>query len=427
MPIVFKFGGASIKDAASFENVARIVQTYASDAPVLVVSALGKTTNALETVVQAYMAGDTSLAFERLQAVREQHESIVNQLFIEQEARDLISLLNDFFIDAEWVLETEIRPDYDYVYDQIVSLGELLSTQILTNLLLLRYHLPALWLDARDCVRTDNTFRDAQVDWVQTKAQIQAQIARVPAGHIAITQGFIGSTDENFTTTLGREGSDYTAAIFAYCLDAERLVIWKDVAGILSTDPNLYPEKAVLLPRLSYAEAIEMTFFGAKVIHPNTLRPLQNKGIALNVRSFLSPEAAGTLISADTPKEELYPPVIVVKERQALLRLRSLAFDFIDERRFSELFALLAESRLKVNMIQNTALAFSLVVDDKPTRIAHFLERIATQYSAECRHNLRLLTLRHAGEALARELIGNAPAYLYEHWGQHTQLLIDEV
>lgn len=426
MPIVFKFGGASIKDAASFENVARIVANYASESPVLVVSALGKTTNALETVVQAYMEGNTQAAFERLASVRAQHETIVHQLFSDTDADDLLATLGDFFVDAEWVLETEVRGEYDYVYDQIVSLGELLSTQILAHLLTQRFQLPAVWLDARDCVRTDNTYRDAQVDWQTTERQIRSAMVRIGAGKITLTQGFIGSTDENFTTTLGREGSDYTAAIFAYCLDAERLVIWKDVAGILTTDPNLYPQRAVLLPRLSYAEAIEMTFFGAKVIHPNTLRPLQNKGIALNVRSFLKPTEAGTVISADVPTDEPYPPVIVVKERQALLRLRSRAFEFIDERRFSELFALLAQARIKVNMIQNTALAFSLVVDDKPARIEQFAQSISAQFSAEIRHNLRLLTLRHAPSSLQGELVGDRATYLYEHWGQHTQLLVDE-
>jgi aspartate kinase len=431
---IFKFGGASIKDAPSFQNVGRIVAenyTQAFDQPenrlVLIVSALGKTTNALERVVNAYFAAqegsENTAAFELLAEVRANHEAIIGQLF--PNGNDLLSQeINDLLIDIEWIIEEEIRPAYDYVYDQVVSVGELLSTKILAAVLQAQFDLPAHWLDARDMIRTDNNFREANVDWTSSQAAISQQINALPAKAIALSQGFIGSTDDNFSTTLGREGSDYTAAIFAYCLDAKSLTIWKDVAGVLTADPNVFGTHAQLLPKISYQEAIEMTYYGAQVIHPNTLRPLQNKQIPLYVKSFLQPENAGTTVAAlaDAPKN--YPPIIVVKKNQALLNISSLSFHFIDEARFAQLFSQLAQCRIKTNMIQNTALAFSIVVDYQEDRIAKFIALSQNLYKIELKDNLKLITLRYASPALEQEFSAQGQLYLSERIGQNTQLLM---
>lgn len=432
---IFKFGGASIKDASSFQNVGRIVAAHYTQAfdqsenrLVLIVSALGKTTNALERVVNAYFAAEegseNTAAFELLAEVRANHEAIIGQLF--PNGNDLLSQeINDLLIDIEWIIEEEIRPAYDYVYDQVVSVGELLSTKILAAVLQAQFNLPAHWLDARDMIRTDNNFREANVDWPTTQAAISQQINALPAKAIALSQGFIGSTDDNFSTTLGREGSDYTAAIFAYCLDAESLTIWKDVAGVLTADPNVFGNHAQLLPIISYQEAIEMTYYGAQVIHPNTLRPLQNKQIPLYVKSFLQPENAGTTVAAlaDAPKN--YPPIIVVKKNQALLNISSLSFHFIDEARFAQLFSQLAQCRIKTNMIQNTALAFSIVVDYQEDRIANFVALSQNLYKIELKDKLKLITLRYASPALAQEFSAQGQLYLSEQIGQNTQLLME--
>lgn len=427
MTKIFKFGGASIKDAAGFRNVASIISQYKSENLILVVSALGKTTNALELVINAYMGGNTADAFEKLELVKESHYNIISELFpkgnsiLEQE-------INDLFVDIEWIIEEPMRLEFDYTYDQIVSVGELLSTKILAAVLQDAYAIPNFWLDARDCIRTDNTYRDAKVQWQETATLIRQQVAQLhKQKNIIITQGFIGNTDENFTTTLGREGSDYTAAIFAYCLDAESLTIWKDVAGVLTADPKLLPEHATLLKELSYQEAIEMTYYGAKVIHPNTLRPLENKQIPLYVKSFIHPEAQGTKIfgKGDKALDNIYPPIIVVKENQALLNIRTKDLHFLDEIRLANLFGILAATRIKINMIQNTALAFSLAIDYHENRLAQFIEQAQANYEIEVIPNLKLLTLRYAPEALQNAFTQDKEIYLYEHIGMHHQLLMN--
>jgi aspartate kinase len=391
---------------------------------------LGKTTNALERVVNAYFAAESgenasenTAAFELLAEVRASHEAIIEQLFPDGNAL-LSQEINDLLIDAEWVIEEKNHPAYDYVYDQVVSVGELLSTKILAAVLQSQFNLPVHWLDARDMIRTDNNFREGQVEWATTAAAISQQINALPAKAIALSQGFIGSTDDNFTTTLGREGSDYTAAIFAYCLDAQSLTIWKDVAGVLTADPNVFANHAQLLPKISYQEAIEMTYYGAQVIHPNTLRPLQNKQIPLLVKSFLQPENAGTQVTALADAPQIYPPIIVVKKQQALLNISSLSFHFIDEARFAQLFSQLALCRIKTNMIQNTALAFSIVVDYQADRIAKFVALNESLYKIEVKTDLKLITLRYASPALEQEFSAQGQLYLSERIGQNTQLLI---
>ncbi|MCC6463495.1 MAG: aspartate kinase [Saprospiraceae bacterium] len=389
---VFKFGGASLKDAAGVKNVASILQRYASDSLVVVVSAMGKSTNALEAVVAAH-AKQTGEAPALYQALKEHHYAIMRELF--EPGDDVFNIVNDTFVEGDWVLEEKPAEDYDYMYDQIVCVGELVSSKI-TAAYLNKIGLRTHWLDARDVVATDNTYREGWVIWDKTKANTQKNVAPLLAKRgFVLTQGFIGATSENFTTTLGREGSDYSAAIFSYCLDAESMSIWKDVPGVLNADPRLF-ENVVKLDRLSYKEAIEMTYYGAQVIHPKTIKPLQNKNIPLFVKSFLDPAAPGTEISSDT--EEAYPPIIVVEKNQALLHISTNDYSFVAEQHMARLFAKLAELRLFVNMMQNTAISFTICVPNVPERLVKFVKDVSDEFRVKQENDLELITIRHYNE-----------------------------
>jgi aspartate kinase len=419
---IFKFGGASIKTAQAIQNVANILQSYLAERPVLVVSALGKTTNALEAILHAYLASDIDQAQTLLEALRAQHLQIVAELFPEGNAI-LCDELNDLFVDIEWAADAAHEQPYAYSYDQIVSVGELLSTKILAAYLN-KMQIPTHWLDARDCIRTDNTYRDANIDWKITQQQIISKIVPLQAQKMVLTQGFIGSTSENFSTTLGREGSDYTASILAYCLDAENMTVWKDVAGVFSGDPSLF-EDMVRLETLSYEEAIEMTYYGASVIHPKTIKPLQNKQIPLYVRSFLNPSQVGTTIC--NPKTALtYPPIIVVKKNQSLLKLSSRGFYFVDEAQFAQLFQTFANLRIKVNMTQNTALGFSVCVNTEPEKLAAFQQLVEKDYKVELIHELKIITFRHATDIFLQKFEKFAPVLLEERMNETIQWVVSE-
>jgi len=389
---VFKFGGASIKDAASVKNVASILQQYQDQSLVIVVSAMGKTTNALEAVVAAH-AKQTGEAQTLYDAFKEQHYAIMRELF---EANDeVFTTVNDTFVEGDWVLEEKPSENYDYMYDQIVCMGELVSSKIVTAYLN-KIGLKTQWLDARDVVSTDNTYREGWVNWDKTKANA-LKIAKpmLDKGGFVLTQGFIGSTSENFTTTLGREGSDYSAAIFSHCLDATAMTIWKDVPGVLNADPRMF-DNTIKLDRLSYREAIEMTYYGAQVIHPKTIKPLQNKNIPFFVKSFLDPKAPGTEISSDT--EENYPPIVVVEKNQALLHISTLDYSFVAEHHMARLFAKAADLRIFVNMMQNTAVSFTICVTNVPDRIEKFSKDVSDEFKVKTEQGLELITIRHYTE-----------------------------
>lgn len=386
---VFKFGGASLKDAAGVQNVASILQRYSQEKIVVVVSAMGKTTNALEEVVAAYMkqTGDAQTLYD---AFKERHYAIVRDLFEPND--EVFTVLNDTFVEGEWILEEKPADNYDYVYDQIVCMGELVSSKIVAAYLN-KIGLKTTWLDARDVVATDNTYREGWVIWEKTQANAQKMVLpMLEQGNFVLTQGFIGSTSENFTTTLGREGSDYSAAIFSFCLNADSMSIWKDVAGVLNADPRLF-ENTIKLDRLSYREAIEMTYYGASVIHPKTIKPLQNKNIPLFVKSFLDPEAAGTEISSDM--EETYPPIIVVEKNQALLHISTLDYSFVAEHHMARLFAKAADLRIFVNMMQNTAISFTICVSNVPERVEKFIKAVSDEFKVKTQEGLELITIRH--------------------------------
>lgn len=386
---VFKFGGASLKDAAGVQNVASILQQFSQEQLVIVVSAMGKTTNALEEVVAAYVK-QTGQAQELYEAFKDKHYAIMRDLF--EPADEVFTVINDTFVEGEWMLEEKPSDNYDYIYDQIVCMGELVSSKIVAAYLN-KVNLKTTWLDARDVVATDNTYREGWVIWEKTQANAQKIVPPLfEQGNFVITQGFIGSTSENFTTTLGREGSDYSASIFSFCLNAESMSIWKDVAGVLNADPRLF-ENTIKLDRLSYREAIEMTYYGASVIHPKTIKPLQNKNIPLYVKSFLNPEAAGTEISSDL--EEVYPPIIVVEKNQALLHISTLDYSFVAEHHMARLFAKAADLRIFVNMMQNTAISFTICVTNVPDRVEKFIKAVSDEFKVKTEEGLELITIRH--------------------------------
>jgi aspartate kinase len=396
---VFKFGGSSLKDAAAVEHVANILKQYKEERLVIVVSAMGKTTNALEEVVAAH-ANQDGKAFELLSAIKQQHYQTIEALMGEQSQEAMVAV-NDAFVEVEWVLEEEPHENYDYMYDQIVSIGEIVSSKIV-GAYLNHIGLATTWLDARDVVLTDNIFREGWVQWTETQERANKSVKPLlDQEGFVITQGFIGSTSENFTTTLGREGSDYTAAIFSFCLDAEDMTIWKDVPGVLTADPRVF-ENVTKLDRLSYREAIEMTYYGAKVIHPKTIKPLQNKSIPLIVKSFIDPSGEGTYISDDV--EDNYPPMVAIEGDQALLQISTRDFSFVAEHHIRELFNIIADLRIQVNMMQNSAISFSLCVNDIDDKADRFAERIQKEYKVMIDRGLELITVRHHQPAILENL-----------------------
>ncbi len=386
---VFKFGGSSLRDAENVKNVASILKRYANEKIFIVVSAMGKTTNALEMVVEAH-ANQTGKAFELLEEVKRSHYQLAAELFPEN--HDVFNTINDSFVEIEWVIEEEPHENYDYSYDQIVSVGELVSSRIV-HAYLNEVDLPTQWLDARDVILTDDIFREGWVQWKETQQRAD-QVAKpmLEKEGFIITQGFIGSTTENFTTTLGREGSDYTAAIFSFCLDAVDMSIWKDVPGVLTADPRIF-DNVVKLDRLSYKEAIEMTYYGAKVIHPKTIKPLQNKSIPLFVKSFIDPEASGTFISSEV--EDNYPAMVAVERDQALMLISTRDFSFVAEHHMSFLFREIANRRLQVNLMQNTAISFAVCVNDIDDKVDQFANSIKDAFKVIIDRNLELITVRH--------------------------------
>ncbi len=398
---VFKFGGASLKDAANIKNVASILQRYQKDSLVIIVSATGKTTNALEAVVEAH-AKQTGEAQSLYNSFKENHYAIMRELF---DANDKVfTEVNDTFVEGEWVLEEPPAENYDYMYDQLVCMGELVSSKIVAAYLN-KIGLPTSWLDARDVIATDNTYREGWVIWDKTKANAQKIVPPMLEKTLfVITQGFIGSTSENFTTTLGREGSDYSAAIFSHCLDAESMSIWKDVPGVLNADPRVF-DNTVKLDRLSYKEAIEMTYYGAQVIHPKTIKPLQNKNIPMFVKSFLDPTAPGTEISSDA--DDLYPPIIVLEKNQALMHISTLDYSFVAEHHMARLFKMAADLRIFVNMMQNTAVSFTICVPYVADRIETFIDGISDEFKVKIETGLELITIRHYTEETIASLKKN--------------------
>ena len=418
---VFKFGGASLEDAPSVKRVAEILDRFREEKLIIVVSAMGKTTNALEKVVEAH-ALENGMARAFLEEVKTSHYSTMEQLFSPED--EVFDLVNDSFVEVDWALDDPPHENYDYLYDQIVSVGEQVSSIILAAFLN-KQGLLTQWLDARDIILTDNIFREGWVQWPETMERSQRLLQpMLEEDGFVLTQGFIGSTSENFTTTLGREGSDYSAAIFSYCVDAQDMTIWKDVPGVLTADPRLF-EHVAKLDRLSYKEAIEMTYYGAKVIHPKTIKPLQNKSIPLYVKSFLEPEADGTFISMEV--EDTYPPIVSVERDQAILQISTRDFSFVAEHHISTIFKLVADLRLRVNMMQNSAISFSVCVNDVDGKVDRFIKELDEEFKVVAERGLELITVRHSHNDLIEKLTRGKIILLEERIRDTVQLVVKNV
>ena len=415
---IFKFGGASVKDAAGIKNVYDVLQQVGFDDVLLVVSAMGKTTNALEVVVKDYFEKSASLQ-SSIQDVKKYHNQILLDLF-EDDKNAVFKAVSDLFGELEYFLSHNKSPNYNFVYDQIVSFGELLSTTILSHYMNYR-DLKTTWIDVRNYIKTDATYRDAEVDWETTQKNI-SKIAKKKVLHI--TQGFLGSDENGFTTTLGREGSDYTAAIFAYCLNAQSVTIWKDVPGVMNADPR-YFENATLLNQISYREAIELAFYGASVIHPKTLQPLQKKEIPLYVKSFLEPLLPGTSVSKGVDLEP-YLPCFIVKKNQLLMSLSSIDFSFIMEENISEIFALLHEYKMKVSLIQNSAISFSVCIDDKFGNFYDLKNVLSKKFKVVYNENVSLYTIRHFNDQAAQIVEDNKIVLLKQISRETMQIVTKE-
>ena len=415
---VFKFGGASVKDAEGVKNVARVMQLMGVENKVMVVSAMGKTTNALEHIIDLYFAKDKKL-HQAISDLKEYHYSILNNLF-ENKAHPAYTKLNYFMDELEIFLDRNKSPNYDYVYDQVVSFGELISTSLVSQYLK-SVGIKNTWLDCRNLIDTDDTYRDAKVNWKRTQTKIKAH---VDAGELFITQGFIGSDENNFTTTLGREGSDYTAAIFAYCLDADNVCIWKDVPGVLNGDPNVFKD-TVLLNKISYEEAIELAFYGASVIHPKTLQPLQQKEIPLFVKSFYHPENNGTAVQRANLIEPLVP-CYIVKKNLVLLSLSALDFSFFVEENMSEIFALFHKYQIKVDLIQNSAISFSVCVDNKFKNIDKLIEFLKAKFKVTYNKGVSLYTIRHFDQEAINRIEKDKEILLKQTTRETIQFVVNE-
>ncbi len=391
---VYKFGGASVKDAAAVKNLVDVLRLTGTKERLIIVSAMGKTTNALEQVVAAYFNNKTQLP-NSIRASISFHESILNELF--PKGHNIFNDVQTLFGELKGFLAWNKSPQYDFVYDQVVCYGELISTTIISAYLN-EEGIPNTWVDARELIQTDINYRDARVNWEASQKAIKKQIDRKA---LSITQGFIGSDPNNFTTTLGREGSDYTGGIFAYCLDAENLTIWKDVPGILNADPRVF-ENTELLQQISYEEAIELAFYGASVIHPKTLQPLQRKEIPLFVKSFMHPKNEGTIVrKGQTLIPEL--PCYIVKKDQVLISLSSLDFSFMMEENIGAVFKLLGTHKMKVDVIQNSAISFSVCVHDKFNNLEALSAQLKRTFKVKITPGVSLFTIRHATpDAIAR-------------------------
>lgn len=381
---IFKFGGASVKDADSVKNVAKVLESQGFEKCLLVVSAMGKTTNALEKVVEYYFKKEDF--HSEIEKIKQSHLEITKGLFADNHS--IFGEVALFFDDLEAFLRRNKSPNYNFVYDQVVSCGEMISSEILSDFLN-DIGFANSWLDARDYVKTDDSYREGVVNWQET----EANVAKLNKEQSYVTQGFIGSEDNNFTVTLGREGSDYSAAIFAYCLNADAMTIWKDVPGVMTGDPRKF-ENVTLLSNISYEEAIEMAYYGASVIHPKTLQPLKQKNIPFYVKSFVEPMKPGTKVgnSDKNQSEESY----ILKENQVLINISTRDFSFIAEDHISQIFNLLAKHKVKVSLMQNSAISLALCLEDKFGKIDVVNEELNLKFNTDLVKNVSLYTVRNA-------------------------------
>ncbi|MEE4000101.1 aspartate kinase [Tenacibaculum sp. FZY0031] len=413
---IFKFGGASVKDANGVKNVAKVLQHEGTENTLVVISAMGKMTNAFEQVVNDYFYKKESLK-DSLKFVEDFHQNMLNDLFSPN--HEVYNKVNHLFGELSGFMARNTSKDYNYVYDQMVGFGELLSTTIVSAYLS-EIGVENQWLDVREYIKTDGTYRDAKIDWEQTQQQIQEKVDILK---LNITQGFLGGFGTE-TTTLGREGSDYTAGIFAYCLDADSVTIWKDVQGVLNADPRVFSETA-LLQEISYTEAIEMAFYGASVIHPKTIQPLEQKNIPLYVRSFEDVTKTGTCVGRGkkiTPEV----PCFIVKKNQILVAISAKDFSFMVEDNISDVFKKLHDYNLKVNLIQNSAISFSVCIEDKYNKFEDFYNDLKGAYNIRAYKETTLYTIRHFNDEAIKTIRKRGKSIIRQINTETAQLVIQE-
>ena len=419
---VFKFGGASVKDAIAVKNAASIVKQYENDSLLIVVSAMGKTTNNLEKLTDAYFYKKTSTE-KILEEIKQFHFDILHELF-KNEQHPVFTLIENDFVELFWAIEDDPTHEYNHHYDQIVSMGEILSSRIVAAYL--NEHVnPCYWLDARGIIQTDNTYREGNVDFELTQQLAEKELLPLfKKYNTLLTQGFIGGTSENFTTTLGREGSDYTAAILAYSTGAESVTIWKDVPGVLNADPKWFSDTQKI-DQLTYQDAIELAYYGATVIHPKTIKPLQNKNIPLYVKSFVDPTAAGTVIK--NIQKQLPVPSFIFKVHQMLITLSPRDFSFIAEENLSKIFGLFHEQQVKINVMQLSAISFSVCVDMDSKKIPPLIHRLQNDYKVLYNDELELITIRYYDQSTLERVCVNKEILLEQKSRYTVQLVVRNI
>lgn len=418
---IFKFGGASVKDAQGVQNVARIIQSYNQNNILVVISAMGKTTNALEQVVH-HCFHKTGMANQALQIVFDYHNEILNNLFGEDNLVG-VSDIKNLYLELECFVDNpNLQEDYDFLYDQIIGYGEMMATKIVSNYLLSQ-KIANQWVDARNFILTDSRHRDARVQWKETEKVIKNRLLPIAKKNLVITQGFIGKGFSGETTTLGREGSDYSAAIFGSVMGAESITIWKDVAGVMNADPKKF-NNAVLIPELTYNDAIELAYYGASVIHPKTIQPLQANGIPLFVKSFINPDDNGTKVSADS--STISVPCKIHKDQQLLLEISTRDFTFIAEDHLKQIFQALSENKVRCNLMQNSAIYFRCVIDNKENRhepLIHSLEKLGLL--VQLHTDMELLSIYHPQGSFDRlSDVGSKEIVLQQNMGNSIHYLI---
>ncbi|MCO6495120.1 MAG: aspartate kinase [Bacteroidetes bacterium] len=417
---IFKFGGASVKDAESIRNVAKILNSYASDKVLVVISAMAKTTNLLETVTDSFINNKADLV-SKMNEFSSFHFNICNELFSDPN-HPIFNDIENLCLELECLTEKEVKDDYDFVYDQIVSFGELISTKIISTYLLSQ-GIKNKWVDARNFIFTNSNFREASVNWSETEHIISTKLKPFAEKSMVITQGFIGKDRNNATTTLGREGSDYSAAIFAWCLNAESVTIWKDVAGVMNADPKKFAN-AEKIDSLSFDQAIELAYYGASVIHPKTIQPLKSKGIPLHVKSFLNPSESGTVVKEGN-EFNTDKICFIFKENQTLITLKTRDFSFVAENNLQEIFRILATHKVRVNVMQNSAISFKMVVDFNERKLSNIGKDLTHSFETKQTNNLRLVSIyNHVGKEIPSDITSGSKILLEQKTDRVLHLLI---
>jgi len=419
--LVFKFGGASVKSADAVRNIVSILDKYSKEQIVVVVSAMGKTTNGLERMIEAYTSCDKDVVEKEFELLKSYHKEIARGLFGE-EPHDAHAALDCFLDQLNIRLQKEPTLNFDYDYDQLICYGELLSTTLISHFLNIS-GLPTRWMDVRRSLKSDNTWREARVDWELSTRLVNEHFI-YNGEKILITQGFLASTINDQSTSLGREGSDYTAAILAYMLRADSVTIWKDVPGVLNADPK-YFDDTVLLEKLSYLDAIELAYFGTSVIHPKTIKPLQNKHINLHVKSFLDPEAPGTLVG--NLSYEKLTPSFIFKMDQVLIRTSPLDFSFINENNLMEIFGIFSQNGFKINLMQNSAISFKLIVNNDKRKLRAVVDELEKSYKVSYQTGLELVTIRYFDQSTIDRVMINKELILEQRGVHNIELLIRDL